>query len=269
VLSEVGFLCSFVLLGRLVRQAPDMVYRTIKTYETVQLADGFYCYIWQGTGNNCNTCLFADVLRGGKPHIIVDPGQITNEFGEACFDYLVKAIEDSGIKVDDIGLIINTHSHIDHCQANELVVQKSGAWVTLSEDEDEFRQTSGERLYSMMGAKVPQFTPFFYLKEGTLNLGPKNKVELQVFLTPGHSPGSICLYWPDKKILITGDVVFYGSIGRTDFPGGSLSLLKKSVERLSRLDVEYVVPGHNTEYGNIIKGKTNVQRNFQAVKLFL
>jgi hydroxyacylglutathione hydrolase len=63
--------------------------------------------------------------------------------------------------------------------------------------------------------------------------------------------------------------VFYGSIGRTDFPGGSLSLLKKSIDKLSKLDVDYVVPGHRTEYGNVIKGKTNVQRNFQAVKLFL
>jgi hydroxyacylglutathione hydrolase len=247
----------------------DMVYRSLRTYESVQLVDGFYCYIWQGNGNNCNTCLFVDVLRGEKPHIIIDPGHITNEFGENCFDDLAKAIGDDGFKVDDIGLIINTHSHLDHCQANELVVRKSGAWVTLSQEEDEFRRTSGERLNSMLGAKSPDFTPLFYLKEGELNLGAKNKVRLQVFLTPGHSPGSICLYWPDTRILITGDVVFYGSIGRTDFPGGSLSLLKKSIDKLSQLDVDYLVPGHRTEYGNVIKGKTNVQRNFQAVKLFL
>jgi hydroxyacylglutathione hydrolase len=247
----------------------DMVYRSSSPYESVQLADGFYCYIWQGSGNNCNTCLFADVLRGERPHVIIDPGHITNEFGEVCFDHLAKAIKETGFSIGEIGSIINTHSHLDHCQANELVVKKNGAWVTLSEEEDEFRNTLGERMYSMSGAKIPQFTPLFYLKEGNLSLGAQNKVELQVFLTPGHSPGSICLYWSDKKILITGDVVFYGSIGRTDFPGGSLSLLKKSIDRLSQLDVEYVVPGHSTEYGNIVKGKMNVQRNFQAVKLFL
>lgn len=246
-----------------------MAYRSIKVYESLQLSDGFYCYIWQGSGNNCNTCLLADALRGERPHVIIDPGHVTNEFGETCFDNLSKAMETDGFKVDDIGLIINTHSHLDHCQANELVVQKSGAWITLSEEEDEFRHTLGERLNSMLGAKAPRFTPLFYLKEGELNLGAKNKVELQIILTPGHSPGSVCLYWPDKKILMTGDVVFYGSIGRTDFPGGSLSLLKRSIERLSQLDVEYIVPGHRTEYGNVIKGRTNVQRNFQAVKLFL
>ena len=246
-----------------------MVYRSLRTYESMQLADGFYSYIWQGNGNNCNTCFFANVLRGDRPHIIVDPGHINNEFGESCFDDLAQAIEADGFKVDDIGLIINTHSHLDHCQANQLLVQKSGAWITLSEEEDEFRRTSGERLTAMLGAKAPEFTPLFYLKEGELNLGAKSKVNLQVFLTPGHSPGSVCLYWPETRILITGDVLFFGSIGRTDFPGGSLSLLKQSIDRLSKLDVEYVVPGHRTEYGSVIKDKKNVQRNFQAVKLFL
>jgi len=246
-----------------------MVYRSLRTYESIRLADGFYCYIWQGNGNNCNTCLFANVLRGDRPHVILDPGHINNEFGESCFDDLAKAIEADGFKIEDIGLIMNTHSHLDHCQANQLVVQKSDAWITLSEEEDEFRRTSGERLNAMLGAKAPEFTPLFYLKEGDLNLGAKNKVQLQVFLTPGHSPGSVCFYWPETKILITGDVLFFGSIGRTDFPGGSLSLLKQSIDRLSKLDVEYVVPGHRTEYGSVIRDKKNVQRNFQAVKLFL
>jgi glyoxylase-like metal-dependent hydrolase (beta-lactamase superfamily II) len=121
----------------------------------------------------------------------------------------------------------------------------------------------------MFRMKAPQFAPLFFLKEGTLDLGAKNKTDLQVLHTPGHSPGSVCLYWPDKKLLITGDVVFYGSIGRTDFPSGSLSLLKRSIDKLSQLDVECLVPGHSTEYGSIIKGKLNVERNFQAVKLFL
>jgi len=127
------------------------------TYKSVQLADDFYCYIWQGSGNNCNSCLFANVLRGERPHAIVDPGHVANEFGEACFDYLAEAMDEDGFKVDDIGLIVNTHSHPDHCQANELVVKKSGAWITLSEEEDEFRNTLGEKLYSMLGGEGAQF----------------------------------------------------------------------------------------------------------------
>jgi len=246
-----------------------MVYRMSRHYSTLRIGDTLYCYIWQGRGNNCNTCLFANVLRGEHPHVLIDPGHIVNEFGEACFEHLTEAIEKSGFNVSDVGLIINTHVHPDHCQANELVVKKSGAWVTLSEEEDDFRNTLGQRMYSMFGMKPPQFEPLFYLREGTLSLGTQNRVELQILHTPGHSPGSVCLYWWEQKVLITGDVVFYGSIGRTDFPSGSLSALKKSIEKLSQLDVEILVAGHSTEYGSIIRGKANVERNFQAVKLFL
>jgi hydroxyacylglutathione hydrolase len=246
-----------------------MIHKSSGYYNPVQLAENFYCYIWQGRGNNCNTCLFTNVLRGEQPHVIIDPGHITNEFREDCFNHLTKAIETDGFKINDIGLIINTHSHSDHCEANESIIQKSSANVALSEEEEEFRHTLGKRMYSMFGVKAPQFTPFFYLKEGNLSLGNSNKIELQILHTPGHSPGSICLYWPDNKLLITGDVVFYGSIGRTDFPGGSLSELKKSIDKLSRLDVECLVPGHSTELGSTIRGKQNVERNFQAVKLFI
>jgi glyoxylase-like metal-dependent hydrolase (beta-lactamase superfamily II) len=175
-------------------------------------------------------------------------------------------MESDGFKVDDIGLIINTHSHPDHCEANELVVARSGAWVTISEEEDEFRNTLGRKLYSMLHAQIPNFEPFFYLKEGNLNFGT-GKLDMQIFSAPGHSPGSVCLYWPEQKILITGDVIFYGSIGRTDFPSGSLSQLMQSIDRLSRLDVEYLIPGHSTELGSIIEGKQNVEHNFQRVKL--
>jgi len=69
--------------------------------------------------------------------------------------------------------------------------------------------------------------------------------------------------------LISGDVVFAGSIGRTDFPGGSPSLLRKSIDELSQLDVEYLVPGHSTEMGSIISGKDKVKRNFYTVKMFI
>ena len=245
-----------------------MVYRSSGYYKSLKLADGFYCYTWQGRGNNCNSCLFVNVLRGERPHVLIDPGHITNDLGEACFDYLVKSMDKDGFQIEDIGLIINTHSHPDHCEANEVIIKRNKAWVTLSEEEDKFRTTLGERLCSMLGMKAPQFTPLFYLTEGNLNLGTDNKVNLQIINTPGHSPGSICLYWPDNKLLISGDVVFYGSIGRTDFPGGSLSALKKSIDKLSQLDVEFLVPGHSTESGSIINGKQNIKHNFQVVRLF-
>ena len=71
-----------------------------------------------------------------------------------------------------------------------------------------------------------------------------------------------------QKVLITGDAIFYGSIGRTDFPGGSLATLKKSIEKAAELDVEYLLPGHSTEYGALIDSKPKVERNFQMIRSF-
>jgi glyoxylase-like metal-dependent hydrolase (beta-lactamase superfamily II) len=174
-----------------------------------------------------------------------------------------------GFKMEDVGLVIGTHSHPDHLEAVDLVVEKSGALITLSREEDEFYRSEGVKFYQAFGAESPRVTPFFYLKEGDLSLGAKNKVDIEVLHTPGHSPGSISLYLKEEKILISGDVVFFGSIGRTDFPGGSPSLLRKSIDKLSQLDVEHLVPGHSTEMGNIISGKQKVERNFHMVKMFI
>ena len=239
-------------------------------HKPAQLAEKFYCYVWQGRGNNCNAILWPSVLRGEHPHVLVDPGHIKNELGEPCLDSLAKAMEGDGFKMEDIGLVIGTHSHPDHIEATELVVEKSGALFTLSREEGEFYRTIGKMFFQAFGGKPPQVDPSFYLKEGDLSLGAKDdQVAVKVVFTPGHSPGSISLYLEEDKILISGDVVFAGSIGRTDFPGGSPSLLRKSIDRLSQLDVEYLVPGHSTEAGSIIAGKDKVRRNFYTVKMFI
>jgi len=210
------------------------------------------------------------VLRGERPHVLIDPGHIRDEFGERCFDSLAQAIEKDGFNVADIGLVIGTHSHPDHIEATDSVVNKNGALYALSREEDEFYGTIGKSFFQAFGAKPPEVKPFFYLQEGELSLGAKeNKLAVKVLLTPGHSPGSISLYLEKEKILLTGDVVFAGSIGRTDFPGGSPTVLRKSIDRLSALDVEYLVPGHSTEMGSIIAGEENVKRNFYTVKMFI
>jgi len=239
-------------------------------HESVRLAENLYCYVWRGRGNNCNTILLPAILRGEQPNILVDPGHVRNELREHCFDSLTQAMERDGFKIEATGLVIATHSHPDHIEAAELVVEKSGALFTLSREEDEFYRTTGKMLFQTFASKPPLVEPFFYLKEGALSLGAKNnKVEINVIITPGHSPGSVSLYLAKDKILITGDVVFAGSVGRTDFPGGSPSLLRKSIDRLSQLDVEYLVPGHSTETGSVIAGKDKVRRNFYTVKVFI
>ncbi len=239
----------------------------MKFHNSIKLSDNLYCYIWKGMGNNCNTCVLTGILKGDKPHVIIDPGHIINEAGENCLGSLEAAMVSDGIKIEHTGLIINTHSHPDHCEANELIAGRSGASITMSEEENEFRLSTGMQMYELFDVEPPQFTPLFYLKEGNLELG-KDGFKVNVILTPGHSPGSVCLYFEKEKILITGDVIFYMSVGRTDFPGGDTALLEKSVQRLSLLDVEYMVPGHNTEPNGVIRGKQQIQRNFEAVKMF-
>ena len=239
-------------------------------HKSVKLAEKFYCYVWQGRGNNCNAILWPSVLRGEHPHVLIDPGHVRNELGEPCFESLTQAMERDGFKMEDVGLVIATHSHPDHIEATELVVEKSGALYTLSREEDEFYRTIGKAFFQSFGDKPLEVDPSFYLKEGDLSLGAKdNRMAVNVLLTPGHSPGSISLYLEEDKILISGDVVFAGSIGRTDFPGGSPSLLRKSIDELSQLDAEYLVPGHSTEMGSIIAGKDKVRRNFYTVKMFI
>jgi glyoxylase-like metal-dependent hydrolase (beta-lactamase superfamily II) len=252
-----------------------MMRRPSSYYQSVRVKDNLYFYIWQGMGNNCNSSLFVNILEGDRPHVLIDPGSIADEMREPCFDELVKAIEKNGFNAQDVGLIIDTHIHSDHCAANQPLIEitrnsgKSGqAELAMHKEDDAFRRGAGKQLsgwLAALGIEVPPFEPTMLLDEGDLMLGQE---KLQVLHTPGHSPGSISLYWPKEKVLITGDAVFYGSIGRTDFPGGSLATLKRSVEKLSQLDVEYLLPGHSTEYGSLIDSKAKVERNFQMIQNF-
>jgi hydroxyacylglutathione hydrolase len=233
----------------------------------VKINSRLYAYVWQGMGNNCNTLLFTDVFSGPKPHVLIDPGHTDNGFSN-CFQNLSQAIEKDGFKIEDVGMVINTHSHTDHCQANDVLAKNNSVTIAMTEAEEKFRQTLGKRLDAMFGIESPAFKTTKFLEEGPLELGDKNPLKFELFITPGHSPGSVCLYMPAEKILITGDVVFNCSVGRTDFPGGDTATLGRSIERLSKLDVNCLIPGHSTEMGSIIDGKKDVERNFQAVKSF-
>jgi glyoxylase-like metal-dependent hydrolase (beta-lactamase superfamily II) len=87
---------------------------------------------------------------------------------------------------------------------------------------------------------------------------------MTVFHTPGHSPGSISIYWNSQKALFTGDLVFKEGLGRTDLPGGNGSMLKQSIKRLAELEVDYLLPGH----GDIITGAEKVSKNFNEIEQF-
>ena len=239
-------------------------------YHKVQkLGESFFCYQWEGRGNNCNTSLLGGALPGKRPHVLIDPGHMVNQSGEKCFDSLRGTMEKDGFSMADIGLVLCTHCHPDHFEAVEPVIAESGALLAISREEDEFYAEMGSAFYSFFGSRAPQVKTSFYADEGDLNIELKNNLKISVLLTPGHTPGSVSLYLEEDKILISGDVVFEGSIGRTDFPGGDSSLLRKSIERLSRLDVEYLVAGHSTGDGAVLAGRERVAHNFQMVRMFI
>ncbi len=214
----------------------------------MKVTDGIYCYPWTNMmDNNCNSYILQ-----GETTVLIDPGL------KRYVPALLISVKQDGINPDDITMIINTHAHPDHLDGNAYFLDHD-IKVALSEEEGKFLESIGKDFFRMFGLDHPKGKIDFSLNEGPLKI---KDIELEVFLTPGHSPGSICLYWKDKKALICGDVVFAGSIGRTDFPGCSGKQMKRSIERLATLDVEYLLPGHN----EIITGKNEVKRNFEYIK---
>jgi glyoxylase-like metal-dependent hydrolase (beta-lactamase superfamily II) len=209
--------------------------------------DVFY-YPWQNPfENNCNSYII-----GGAVTVLIDVGHLKH------LERLLASMEEDGLSPQDLGFIISTHCHPDHFEALSQFTEFHIP-MAMHQEEERYLHDHGKALYEMMGTTPPRYRADFYLREGTLNLG---KIDLQVYHTPGHSPGSLCLYWPKQKALISGDVIFSGGVGRTDFPGGDANLLKHSIQRLSQLDIEVFLPGH----GEIIMGRESVLRNFNSIR---
>jgi len=163
-----------------------------------------------------------------------------------------------GVDPARIKVVICTHAHPDHFEGTS-VFKDSSVKIAISQQEERFIEEVGRPMFAQHGQTVPDYRVDFYVKDGELLLG---KLELQVLLTPGHSPGSISIYWPRHKVLISGDVVFAQGVGRVDLPGGDIKLLKTSVDRLSKLSVELLIPGH----GAAIQGAERVRKNFDFIR---
>jgi len=214
----------------------------------MKLDSDLYAYPWVSMQeNNCNSYFI-----GGDVPVLIDPGH------QHLVKNLINQMEKDKNRFEDIRLIFATHVHPDHFEATQTFA-RAGVLLALHPEEEKFMKEAGGEFYRGFGMEMPEIKVDFFLKEGELKLGTKT---LQVLHTPGHSPGSISLYWPEKKALFTGDVVFAMGVGRTDFPGGDGNLLRDSIERLARLDAEWVLSGH----GEVLKGKKNIQRNFSYVR---
>ncbi|HSW58351.1 MAG TPA: MBL fold metallo-hydrolase, partial [Dehalococcoidales bacterium] len=216
----------------------------------MKLTDGLFAYVWQGNDNNCNSYVFANTL--GAKHILIDPGHVVTPFyREAGFDKLIKNMEKDGLRPEDIGLTVITHAHPDHMEAGKKFREKYGAKVAVHVDEAAaFKMFEGGEIDIL-------------LKTGKLKIDNQVTENLEIIHTPGHSTGEISLYWPAKKALAVGDVVFFRSTGRVDLPGGNPGKLRASIEELAKLDVEYLLCGHPYQHPGVIIGKEKIKENYK------
>jgi hydroxyacylglutathione hydrolase len=213
----------------------------------MKLTNNLYVYPEQGM-LDCNTYVIK-----GSPGIIIDPGSAD------FLDSRVNGMKADGIDPADIGIIVNTHLHIDHCGANEAFKALSGAKIALHPVQKQNYKLvviDGTRLFGM---EPSEFTEDYLLDESLLEAGG---VEIELIPSPGHSPDCVCFYIRQEKILVCGDVLFEANTGRVDLPGGNADDLKKSIDALSQLDIELLLPGHM----GVVAGAANVKRNFEFIR---
>jgi len=214
----------------------------------MKLEKDLYTYLWQNPDeNNCNTYVI-----DGEMTVLIDPGHSRH------VERIFHQMEEDGFSSEKIDLVIITHSHPDHMEGLEVFAHKP-IKIAMSRAEERYLLENGRFLFEMMGQPIPKFRIDFYLKEGELHLGKKI---FRIYKTPGHSPGSLSIYWPGRKVLFTGDLIFYGGIGRTDFPEGNSKLLMESIEKMSTLDTELLLPGH----GDLVMGKDLVLQNYESIR---
>lgn len=184
-----------------------------------------------------NTYIVSDET---KEALIIDPGCYENEEREELDNFILE----NGLKI--VGLV-NTHCHIDHVFGNAYVKKKYDVSLTIhKEDEATLRSVEVYApAYGFQNYENSQADAFF--EEG--DLVSFGNSELEVLFTPGHAPGHVVLFNKEQKICIGGDVLFDGSIGRTDLPGGDYDTLIDSIRKKMFLlaDDTVVYPGHGGE----------------------
>jgi hydroxyacylglutathione hydrolase len=151
--------------------------------------------------------------------LVIDPGQDV--------ELLLSTAKEQNVAIETI---VNTHGHSDHTDGNDPLKAATGARIIIHSHDAEYYPTAD----------------LFLTDESPLHLG---ELTFDVFHTPGHSPGGICLY--AEGHLFTGDTLFVGDSGRTDLPGGHRATLGASIRRLMQLPDDTVIwPGHN--YGPML-----------------
>ncbi len=183
-------------------------------------------------GRNATNCY---ILHSNKEGLIIDPG--------AAQDFeLIRGKLD--LNKYNYKYIINTHAHFDHIGANSKLKQKTKAQIAIHEEEAPALEDPELNSSFLVGKKIISPSADIILHdEEELNFG---RYVLEVYHTPGHSPGGIVIYVPEEKVLFSGDTIFRGGVGRTDLPGGDSTKLESSLQRIKKLlpPKVKIYPGH-------------------------
>ena len=196
----------------------------------------------------CNCTILGDLVS--RKAIVVDPG------GDS--EILLERLVELNLHVERI---IHTHAHLDHFLASGKMKEATGAKLALHR-EDLFLWDMLEDQCRMFG--IPFETPpppdQWLENEEEIDL---NDLQGKALHTPGHTPGSMCFLFESQKLLIAGDTLFQGSIGRTDLWGGDFKKIEKSIqEKLYTLDEETsVITGHgeSTSIGHEMRANSFVR----------
>ena len=179
-----------------------------------------------------NTYLVAD--RAAGEALVIDPG------GDPAEILAFLANERLTCR-----LIVNTHGHFDHISGNRALKSATGASLLVhAEDLPLLTEAASHARFFMMRAENSPPADVLLADQDVVRVG---SVELRVLHTPGHSPGGITLVAPG--VAFCGDLVFYGSVGRTDLPGGSEKVLLDSIRRhiMTLPDDTVLYPGHGPD----------------------
>ncbi len=176
--------------------------------------------------------------EASREAVVVDPGMMRD--GER--DMVTKFIEDNKLNVKHVLL---THLHVDHITSARWLADKTGADVCGSALDNQLGQELPEQVaHFRINVEVEPLTVDRNLADGdTIPLGDET---IQVLHVPGHSPGGLAFYLPNSGLLISGDTIFNGSVGRTDLWGGDMAQLINSIrEKILPLPDETVIAsGH-------------------------
>ncbi len=192
---------------------------------------------------NCTLLWCEDTLKAA----VVDPG--------GDLERIQAAIAEEGVTVEKILL---THAHIDHAGGTAELAKTLSVTIEGPHRDDDFWIQGLAMQSQMFGFPAPEiFTPDRWLEDG--NEVTVGNLTFQVIHCPGHTPGHVVFYQPEAELALVGDVIFHGSIGRTDFPKGDHATLLRSIkEKLLPLgdDIRFI-PGHGpmSDFGT--ERKTN------------